>query len=108
VAWRQPFHPFLELSVDPVGLGQTWPIGAWSVGLRVVELWHDAISGTFGDDAIVTGDISRHGESATVGDSRTDFLAPGVNLMGEHGVTSATVRMTPEARVTVALLHRRG
>jgi hypothetical protein len=106
VAWRQPLHPFLKLSVDPVGLGQTWRISVWPVGRRVVELWHDAISGTFGDETIVTGDIRRVRRAADGPGLWSPLSAFGVNLMGEHGVTPATVRMKPES--PVARIRRRG
>jgi hypothetical protein len=46
-----------------VGLAWSYRIGGWlMVGQVVAGPWHDAISGTFGDGAIVTGDIRRSGE----------------------------------------------
>jgi hypothetical protein len=77
VTWRQSFHPLLKLNVNPVGLGPTGRIRGWSVGQLVVELWHDAISGTFGDEAIVTGDIGPFGEQPVAWACGHRFLPSG-------------------------------
>ncbi len=70
MAGRQPFHPVLQFYGDRVGLarvyrigpGQAGRIGAWHVGQLVVGPWHDAVSHTFGNRTIVTGNVHRPGE----------------------------------------------
>jgi len=57
VARWQAFQPFAELGVDPIGLAWTGRLGTPALlGHSILGSRHEAISRTFGDRAIVTGD----------------------------------------------------
>src|SRR5215831_17395135 len=57
VARWQAFQPFAELGVYPIGLAWTGRLGTLALlGHSILGSRHEAISRTFGDRAIVTGD----------------------------------------------------